>query len=236
MELSKRLTMIADMVSAQSRVADIGTDHGFIPIKLVSEGKCPCAIAMDVGKGPLARAVEHIAGCGLSDRIECRLSDGYEKLEAGEADSTVIAGMGGGLMVRILEAGDTRGVLTKELILSPHSEWHKVRHFLHNHGYAIEEERMLFEEGKYYVAIRAEFAGDQAESEAMDAVEEAFGPDLLTKKDSVLYDYLIFMKNRYEKIFHSLAGNESASARERSAEIIKDLDLIKGALARYETM
>lgn len=235
MELSKRLMMIAGMVTPGNRLADIGTDHGFIPIKLVSEGIVPSALAMDVGKGPLERAKEHVAAYGLTNQIECRLSDGYEKLEAGEADTTVIAGMGGELMVRILTEGQKRGVLTEELVLSPHSEWEKVRHFLGLSGYHIVLEDMLFEDRKYYVVIKA-VRGENPEADAYDMVEEFFGRYLLDHKHPVLLDFLNFKKQRYEKILHNLEGNLSESARNSVDEITKELELIEGACHRYENV
>ena len=88
-----------------SRLADIGTDHGYIPIALVQKGRIPSALAMDVGKGPLSRAREHIHSQGLDTYIETRLSDGLTELHEGEADTVLIAGMGGMLMKRILEGG-----------------------------------------------------------------------------------------------------------------------------------
>ncbi len=97
------------MVSPGCRLADVGTDHAYIPIYLMQNGVIPQAVAMDINQGPLLRATENIRRYGLTGRIETRLSDGLEKLQAGEADTILIAGMGGLLMVRILENG--QGVL-----------------------------------------------------------------------------------------------------------------------------
>lgn len=93
------------MVSPGCRLADVGTDHAYIPIYLMQNGVIPQAVAMDINQGPLLRATENIRRYGLTGRIETRLSDGLEKLQAGEADTILIAGMGGLLMVRILENG-----------------------------------------------------------------------------------------------------------------------------------
>ncbi len=112
-KLSKRLERIASFVQPGSRVADIGTDHGYVPIWLVQKGVCPSALAMDVRKGPLERAEEHVEEVGLSGKIELRLSDGLAKLKAGEADTVVIAGMGGKLTCRILEQGRHVGELER---------------------------------------------------------------------------------------------------------------------------
>ena len=85
MELSKRLQMIAQMVSEGNRLADIGTDHGYIPIYLLQNGKIPSAIAMDVGKGPLKRAQDHIQAYCFEDKAVCRLSNGFEQYERGRS-------------------------------------------------------------------------------------------------------------------------------------------------------
>ena len=83
MKLSDRLEMIASFVEPGNRLADIGTDHGYVPIYLVQTGRVPSALAMDVRKGPLLRAEEHIREAGLSGRIQTRLSDGLKKLAPG---------------------------------------------------------------------------------------------------------------------------------------------------------
>lgn len=155
MELSKRLQTVANAVTPGSRVADVGTDHGYVPIYLVERGLCPGAIAMDVNEGPLARAEEHIRAEGLSDRIQTRKSDGLAALAPEETDAVVIAGMGGALMCRILQDATAFLEAGRELILQPQSEWFKVRRLLSASGYRITQEWFLEEEGKYYVVIKA---------------------------------------------------------------------------------
>lgn len=108
MQLSERLRAVAALVMSGGTVADIGTDHAYIPIYLIQTDAVSRAIAMDVNPGPLSRAREHIAQYGLESEIETRLSDGLAALRPGEADSVVIAGMGGALMRRILEEGRDR--------------------------------------------------------------------------------------------------------------------------------
>mgnify|MGYP000340951270 CR=1 FL=1 len=103
MELSKRLRAVAELVSPGYRVADIGTDHAYVPIWLVKEGKAPYALAMDVNEGPLQRADEHIREYGLENQIRTRRSDGLKELNPYEADSMIAAGMGGALIIQILE-------------------------------------------------------------------------------------------------------------------------------------
>ena len=103
MQLSLRLSAIAGLVTRGNRLVDVGCDHGYLPVSLYLDGKIPGAIAMDVRKGPLSRAQEHISQYGLDAYIETRLSDGLEALKPGEGDTLVIAGMGGPLMERITE-------------------------------------------------------------------------------------------------------------------------------------
>ncbi len=155
MQLSERLTKVASMVSAGNCLADVGTDHGYVPISLYRQGIIPRGIAMDVNEGPLKRAQLHIGESGLRDVIETRLSDGLAALSEGEADSILIAGMGGALTVRILSMKKAVAASAKELILQPQSEVALVRRYLYEEGYEIVEEHMVLEDGKYYPMMKA---------------------------------------------------------------------------------
>ena len=155
------------LVPQGSVPADIGTDHGFLPIELVRRGIVEKAYALDVRKGPLSRAEEHISQAALSGRITTRLSDGFAALKPGEADTAVIAGMGGGLMVRLLTEGEAVVNTMKALVLSPHSEAFLVRRYLRQHGWEIEEEKLCREEDKFYPAFRA-VRGKSVTEEALD--------------------------------------------------------------------
>ena len=156
MELSIRLKTVAEAVTPGNRVADIGTDHGYVPIYLVKNNLSPGGIAMDMNKGPLEKAKEHIRAEKLSGKIATRLGNGLAPLEPGETDTVVIAGMGGDLICKILKAKPEFLIEGKELILQPQSEWFKVRQILKEYRYQIEKEWFLKEDGKYYVIIKAE--------------------------------------------------------------------------------
>ena len=150
-----RLRAIAGMVTKGNRLADVGCDHGYLSIWLVSEKTVPSAIAMDVRPGPLSRARENITRYGLEDYIETRLSDGLAKLEPGEGDTLVIAGMGGPLMERILKDGAKVREGFQELILQPQSDLPHFRHFLSEIGWEIVREEMIKEDGKFYPMMKA---------------------------------------------------------------------------------
>lgn len=229
MELSARLKTIASFVSEGMCVADIGTDHGYIPIYLTSEGMTDKAYAMDVNRGPLERAVENIRKEGLDGRIECILSDGMEKLPM-DADSAVIAGMGGDLMEQILLGGEDRLFRLSELVLSPQSHWEKVRRFLHSHGFAIEKEALIKEDGKYYIVIKAvrgrEFYGE--------SWQYSYGTYLTELKDPLMKEYLTKELNDKQKILDSFEGKDSEHLRRRAGELSCILTEIKEALKSYE--
>ena len=153
MRLSDRLETVVSMVRPAESAADIGTDHGHVPVELVRRGTVKRALAMDVRKGPLSRAEESVAMAGLENRIETRLSDGLEKLSPGEAETVVIAGMGGELMIHILEQGRHMWDSVGQWILSPQSEIPKMRKWLWDNGFPVEKEEMVFEDGKFYTIL-----------------------------------------------------------------------------------
>lgn len=213
--LSKRLQMAASLVTRGYRVADVGTDHGFVPIYLVKMGICPSALAMDVRVGPLERAKEHIEAYGLEEKIQTRLSDGLEKLQKGEADSVVIAGMGGPLMVRILQDGQAVLEEVEELILSPHTEVERVRRWLQEAGWYIKEEHMLQEDGKYYVFLKAVHGVGDYESQN----DFCFGKRLTETREAVWEQSMTVKLEKLRKVERQLAAQDTAGARARLEEV-----------------
>ena len=232
-----RLRAIAGMVTKGKRLADVGCDHGYLSIWLVSEKTVPSAIAMDVRPGPLSRARENITRYGLEDYIETRLSDGLAKLEPGEGDTLVIAGMGGPLMERILKDGAKVREGFQELILQPQSDLPHFRHFLSEIGWEIVREEMIKEDGKFYPMMKA--VRNKTGKKIMYTEAEAwFGPLLLEKCHPILKEYLLREASIREKILADLsgAGASSASAKDRLAEVKEEMELIHTALKRYESI
>ena len=227
MNLSKRLKMVADCVTPGNIVADVGTDHGYIPIYLASHGIAPRVIAMDVNEGPLSTAMRNIELNDVGDRVSTRLSDGLRELGDNEVSTVIISGMGGLLTVRILKDDIDKVRNLSELILSPHSDWDVVRHFLHDEGLFVADEHMVIDDGKFYVVLKAAYGTGQDEN--MSECEYRYGRILLGRKDPVLKEYLERELAKKERI---LAGLNSQ--KERMDELNADIDIIKEGLHVYE--
>ena len=228
--LSKRMQALADQVSAGAVFADIGTDHGFLPIYLVEQKKVERAIAMDVRPGPLSRAKEHVKEAGLEEKIELRLSDGLEKLSVGEAQTILISGMGGPLMEGILTRGAAVAKEATELILQPQSEIDGFRRFLAREGYVTLEEDMCLDEGKYYFLMKVVH---QSKTEAREGyvpstdVEFAYGGLLLQQRNSLLLDFLLREKALWEDTYtHLKQQTPNEKIVSRMEEISKKLELV----------
>ncbi len=235
MELSKRLQKVADLVTEGASVADIGTDHGYIPIYLIKNHKAVKALALDVNKGPLERAEEHIAEEGLSAVIDTRLSDGMEALAPYEVQEIITAGMGGGLVIKILTDYPKVTASLHYGILQPQSEIHKVRRFLNDQGYRIVAEDFVEEDGKYYPMMKVDFRSDS--SETYTDCQYFYGKRLLEEKHPILLKYLYREKKIKEDILCKLDQKMQENPQERIADRILDiqeeLKIIEEALDAY---
>lgn len=209
--LSKRLQTVADMMLSGGVAADIGCDHAFVAIYLVSTGKASAAIAMDVNSGPLERAAAHIREAGVEGKIHLRLSDGMDRLEAGEADTIIISGMGGALTERILRAKQTVLQSAKELVLSPQSEIYKVRYLLHERGFRIVSEQMVQDKGKYYVVMRAVHGKEHY----LESIEYTYGKCLIESGDSVFREYMKREEARVRRILGQFPKQENPEEWEK---------------------
>ncbi len=159
LKLKPRLKMAADMVRTGSRVADIGTDHAYLPAALILEGKIPSAVAADLRKGPLENAEATVRSYGIADKVQLRLSDGLKFVMPEDADDIVIAGMGGILISEILSACPWIKDSSKRLILQPQSHSEDVRKYLWDNSFKIISEDACFEDGKVYICMCAEYTG-----------------------------------------------------------------------------
>ncbi len=226
MKLSKRLETIVEQTrvwvqgqEGEACVADVGTDHGFVPICLVERGIASHALALDVRKGPLMRAQEHVLQYGLEGKVAVRLSDGLKGLHPGEAEVVVIAGMGGELMLRILDEGVHMRDSVQCFILSPQSELALFRHGLERLGLSIRDEVMVEEEGKYYTVMTAVPGRMHYPKEYF----YRYGERLISGKSRVLAEYLEKETGQLRKIRGQLLAGGGDGAAKRLHEIEESL-------------
>lgn len=233
--LSDRMATVTGLVPEGVTACDIGCDHGFVAISLVEQKICPKVIAMDINRGPLLRAREHIEAAGLSAYIETRLSDGLEKLAAGEAECMIAAGMGGRLTVKILSDHPEKRSSLRYVVLQPQSEIGFVRRYLRENGLVIRREDMVLEDGKFYPMMLAEAlpkenarGAEGPEGGGRESLEDEFGPCLLRDRHPVLLEYLKRWEKHQQKILHQVLAYP-----ERRRQVEEELARIGDARRLY---
>ena len=187
MKLGQRLQAIADMVPAGSVIADIGTDHAYLPIYLIKQKIAARAIAGDVHHGPYLSAQGAVAAHNLEQAISVRQGNGLAVIQPGEADVVVIAGMGGANIIDILSARPEVTAAFKRLILQPMIAASLVRSWLHAHDWQIINEQLVQEDGKLYQIIAAEPGVSQ---QLADDILYEIGPVLWQAKPPLLRQHI----------------------------------------------
>ena len=165
-KLSRRLHAAAEFVRQGAVVADVGTDHAYLPIALCQSGRALSAVASDINEGPILRAREHVAEYGLQDQIATVRCDGLAEVGAYEPTDILVLGMGGELIVHILDGAPWLKNEGRRLILQPMTHPEVVRRYLAENGFEIVDE-CLVEEGKIYQIIVAEYIGQAYELDAL---------------------------------------------------------------------
>lgn len=175
-KLSKRLQAIYDMVPQSNVIADIGSDHALLPIALVLNGKVTRAYASEVNEGPYEATVKNIEKHGVSNYVTAVLSDGISELEK-DVTTISICGMGGSLIVDILDKDKVKLEHVTTLVLEPNNNEENVRIWLMNNGYKVVFEKLIEEDNRFYEIIKAEKGNVEYSKE-----ELFFGPILLQEK------------------------------------------------------
>lgn len=227
--MNLRLNTLAKMVDPGSRVADIGTDHAYLPIELVKNGKINYAIASDVAEGPLENAKNDIAAAGLTEQIETRLGSGLETVtHADQIDTVVIAGMGGKLMTDILDRAWSKDAQFKTLVLEPNIGEAGVRNWLMMHNYKIISEKLIAEAGHTYELIKASLTEEKHE---MTEKEIFFGPFIVQEKNLVFYQKWEGQLAYYQRLLVNL-NKARKKDEDRINEVDHDIKLIKEELEK----
>lgn len=212
LELTPRLRMVADLLPEQARLADVGTDHAYLPAALLLEGKIPSAIAADLRQGPLSRARETVRDYGLEEKVAFRLCDGLSGIGAEEVDAVSIAGMGGETIAMILEAAPWTRENNTALILQPMSSMEELRLWLGRNGYTIREERLAKEGDTLYTALLVE-TGEMPE---LTAAEACAGKNT---SDPLRGEWLEHWLGRTRRALSGMAQAKSESVTARRAEL-----------------
>lgn len=207
-KLSDRLQKIADFIEQGESIADIGTDHGFLPIALWERGKSPHVILSDINAGPLEKARDNIHKYFPGKKFDLRIGSGIQTLQPAEVETIVIAGMGGLLMAEILGDDLEKTRSYRKLILQPRNAQEKLRLWLFENGLRIADE-VLVREGKYLCEIILAVPGGSGQKKELknsglekkirpSDIDLEISPILFEKKDPLLVE-LIENKIRIEK-------------------------------------
>lgn len=228
MRLTDRLLKIASLVTKGKKVADIGTDHGYIPVYLLNKGDIDYAILADVNKGPLENAKKEVRHNGLMDKVDLRLGSGIEVLEKNEVDEIIIAGMGGILISELLEAKKEVAHSLDKLILQPMQAQNELRKYLLNNGYEILDEVLVKEDFRLYEIIIAKYTSKNTQVE--DEIFYEVGKKLIENKDPLLNEFIdkkIFMYNSIIKKIEDKAGESINKKIKESKIAIEKLEKLK---------
>ena len=243
--LSRRLGRIEKMLEKPAAceipyiLCDVGCDHAHIPIILSERGIVKSALCMDVIPGPLIKAEENLDRYGQREKITLRLSDGLCAYREGEADVLLISGLGGRLISDILNREPEKTRSFSEIVIQPQSDVFLVRQSAEELGFTIDDEAMVYEDGKYYPVIRFVRAADPAVQEdsrpasgksALPEADLLYGPVLIRRKDPVLRSYL---ENGLGKLERVLAGWPEGSDPDRKKEMEEEALIIRQTLSLF---
>ena len=223
-KLSARLASVARMVPGDAYLADVGSDHAYLPISLIEKGKISYAQAIDNKMAPFLRMKRNVEDSGLSAHIACSFSSGLDELQP-DVDTLAICGVGGLLTCEILEKHQEKLDQIKTIILDPHRDLQAVRKRVAALGYHLVDEEMLYE-GKIYYTIMKWEKGKPAKPYTQE--ELLFGPFVIKKKGQTFHDYL---EIQLEKVNGILDGPLPKEKREPYLKLYRQ---IKKQLSRYE--
>lgn len=230
MKLSERLITIANLVPSNSIVADIGTDHGYIPVYLIENKISKKVIGTDISKGSLDKIIEYVKETGYGDKIDTRLGNGLEVVKPYEVDTAIIAGMGGLLIRDILEKDKKVSNSVVNFILQPMVAAKELREYLIENNFEIIKEELVKEENKYYEIIYAKKGKSFIEKE----IYYEISPLLIDNKHPLLKEFIENKINMFEKIKTDLEGIATEKSQERYNELTNTIKKYKEVLEDIE--
>lgn len=228
MKLTNRLLKIASLVTPNKRLADIGTDHGYIPVYLLNKKIINFAILADINRGPLENARKEVNKNKLEDKVDLRLGSGIEVLKKGEVDEIIIAGMGGILIGELLEANKEVAHEAEKLILQPMQAQEELRKYLLNNGYEILDECLEKEDFRLYEIIVTKYTGKNTKVE--DDIYYEVGKKLLENKDELLNEFIDNKIKKYNNIVEKLGNKESDAILSRRNSANEKIEKLKNLI------
>ena len=219
--LQPRLQALADLVSHGARIADVGTDHGYLPVYLLQEKKIAFAIASDINTEPLEHARRTAKEYGITENIDFRLCGGLDLICCEEVDTVIIAGMGGETIAAILSSATWLLKSDITLLLQPMSKQEFLRGWLVDNGYFFAEEHLVWDKEVLYPI----FSVKAGESKKLTPGEIYGGVKL--QKDPLWSDYLSIQRNRLERAYEGLQRGKDEAAARKAREIFSALEELK---------
>ena len=226
-KLSQRLQAIADFVPQGARVADVGTDHGFLPCYLAQNNQAVKVYACDINAQPLALAQKNVADYNVGEIVSTRLGNGLAVIEPGEVDVVTIAGMGGSLMIDILDAAPLVVDKLNRIILQPNVGAEAVRIWAEKNRWHIVEEQLVRENDRFSVIIAME-PGRSLNS--MTPVELFLGPELLKQQHPLLGLYISEEYDKAQMVLAQLAKSDSEESRHKEQMLKRKWEDVNGVI------
>lgn len=227
--LSKRLSAVADFIPEGAKLADIGSDHAYLPCHVVRAGKVPFAIAGEVVEGPFQSARKQVEMEGLTKQIDVRKGNGLAVIDTGEVECITIAGMGGALIASILEEGKEKLEGVTRLVLQPNISAISIRLWLLENGWSLINEAILEEDNKIYEILVAERGNSKSVySENIDN-QLLFGPFLSKEKNEAFIQKWTAEWNNWERILKQMSQSTQV---EKKTEIEKKISMVKEVLGQ----
>lgn len=233
MKLSKRLETVAGYIPKNAVFADIGSDHAYLPCYSILQGIAKAAIAGEITDGPFISAKNQVMKCELSDVISVRQGDGLSVIDEGETvDCVTIAGMGGGLIKRILEEGRTRLSGVKRLVLQPNIHAIYIRQWMLDNGWELIDEEIIEEDNKIYEILVAEKGNPMRPYQTFSLQASLLvGPLLAQKKSDVFQKKWIQECHHWRTIVHQLKqAGHTYENNEKFRELTNQIKLVEEVL------
>ncbi|HLR33810.1 MAG TPA: class I SAM-dependent methyltransferase [Tissierellales bacterium] len=226
MNISNRLLTIANFVPKNSIAIDIGTDHGYIPAYLIMNNISKKVIATDISEESLNKGKNYIKGLKLENEIETRIGDGFEVLKSFEADTAIIAGMGGLLIADILESRKNISRTITHFILQPMVASNKLREYLYNNNFEILDERLVKEGEKFYEVIYTKHGKGYIEKD----IYFDIGKKLVENKDPLLEEFINYKIKLAENILDKIEDKTTLKSKERMKALTEEIEKYKEVL------